>query len=170
MIITRDVLVSFNACKPKLERFCELYPDGLDISGLWGTLEEREKTWERLLSDEFLRRQIGWAIGVGLIPSRIVGDFAGMNLTRAEIRRADLCWADFRQVDFRLADLRWTILRKVDLRKADLRWTILRWADLRWADLRWADLTGADLLEADLRDAIMSEDQREYAIKQGAIC
>jgi len=144
MIITRDVLVEFNACKPKLERFCELYPDGLDISGLWGSLEKREETWERLLANEFLRRQIGWAIEVGLIPVRIIGDFVGMDLSEAD-------------------------LRYVDLRCANLREANLREANLRYADLRWADLRGTDLHNADLRDAIISRGQREYAIKQGAI-
>jgi len=175
MIITRDVLVSYNACKPKLDRFCELYPDGLDVSSLWGTLEEQEATWKRLLSDEFLRQHIGWAMGEGLIPSRIVGDFAKMDLAGAYLRLADLRganlgYADLRGTNLRWADLRGADLRWADLHGADLHWAILTVADLRLAKLHETDLTGASLLGADLRDAIISNEQREYAIKRGAIC
>jgi len=155
MIITRDVLTKFEACENGMNRFCELYPDGLDISGLWGSLEKRKETWERLLVNEFLRRQIGWAIEVGLIPVRIIGDFAGMDLTEANLRGANLGISNFRDVD---------------LRGADLRGADLRWANLRKADLRHVNLRGADLYGVDLRAAIMSDEQRKYAREQGAIC
>jgi len=165
MIITRDMLINFYACKNDLEYFCELYPNGLDVSGLWGTFEERKDTWKKLLSNKFLRQEIGWAIGMGLIPSKIVGDFADMNLAGANLCDANLCGSNLRN-----AILTRSNLRRANLTRADLFGANLFGVDLRWANLGYADLRRANLFGADLRKAIISDEQRYYAIEHGAIC
>jgi len=88
------MLDRFGACNGAVAEFEERYPQGLDVSGLWGKRPERAKTWEGLLRDEFLRRYVGWAIAVGILPVRIVGDF-----TQADLRKADLRWADLRKAN-----------------------------------------------------------------------
>ena len=57
-------------------------------------------------------------------------DLSCVNLSGAQLSRADM-----RETTLRLADLRWADLRGATLRLADLRGTNLTRADLRWADL-----------------------------------
>ena len=90
MIIDLDMLVRFGACKLQRDEFAARFPNGLDVSGLWGTAEERSTTWRILLADEFLRRNAGWAIANGLVPARITANLRGANLTGADLRGANL--------------------------------------------------------------------------------
>jgi len=143
MIITLETLQRFEACEDAAAEFGEKFPDGLDVSRLWGDRRQRAETWRMLLDDGFLRRYIGWAIGEGLLPARIVGDFR-----EADLRRADLSGANLRG-----ANLRWANLCEADLYRAEVRWANLRGADLRRANLRWANLCEADLSGANLRGA-----------------
>jgi uncharacterized protein YjbI with pentapeptide repeats len=95
-------------------------------------------------------------------------DFAGMDLSRAELRganlrgaklagllaeRADLTNADLRGADLAGANLAEARLRGADLIRANLRGADLSLANLRSADLSRADLHGANLRRAVLRDA-----------------
>ncbi len=100
MLITKQVLDRFGACSNAVREFENQYPKGLDISGLWGERGARDETWQRLLGDEFLCKQIGWAIGVGLIPARITG-----NLRFADLSFADLSGADLHGANLSFADL-----------------------------------------------------------------
>ena len=140
MIIDLDMLVRFGACKLQRDEFAARFPNGLDVSGLWGTAEERSTTWRILLADEFLRRNAGWAIANGLVPARITANLRGANLTDANLWGANLTRAD---------------LRGANLTRADLTRADLRGADLTRADLWGANLTRADLWGANLTDAIM---------------
>jgi len=121
MIITNEMLQRFNACKAELDVFAGEFPDGLDISGLWGDADLRQNTWMTIFSSPVCKKNLGWAIYVGLIPARITANLSRANLSRADLTGADLTGAN------------------------------LRWADLTGADLTGADLTGADLTEANLR-------------------
>ena len=105
MIITKETLEAFNPCEDAAAEFERLHPDGLDVSGLWGDKETRAEIWQRLLADEFLRRYVGWAIGVGLIPARITGKLADANLHRANLSGANLSGADLRRADLSGANL-----------------------------------------------------------------
>ena len=91
MIITRQVLENFGACKSLLETFCQDHPHGLDISALWGTPEEAQNFWSVVFASRW-KSLIGWAIGVGLLPSRIRAD-----LSDADLYRADLCKAKWNE-------------------------------------------------------------------------
>ena len=96
MIITEDMLTLFKACPDVKQEFARLFPDGLDIGGLWLDYDARARTWRRILSDEFLRRYVGWAIGEGLLPARIIGDFSDADLSGAVLSGAVLSGADLR--------------------------------------------------------------------------
>ena len=94
MIIDLDMLVRFGACKMQRDKFAAWFPNGLDVSGLWGAADERSATWRTLLADEFLRRNAGWAIVRGLVPARITANLTGADLTDADLTRANLIGAD----------------------------------------------------------------------------
>ena len=140
MIIDLDMLVRFGACKLQRDEFAARFPNGLDVSGLWGTAEERSTTWRILLADEFLRRNAGWAIANGLVPARITANLRGANLTDATLWGANLWGAN---------------LTCANLTDANLTDANLRGANLTDANLWGANLTGADLWGANLTDAIM---------------
>jgi len=160
VIITEDMLTLFRACEDAKQEFARRFPDGLDIGGLWLDRDARARTWRRILDDEFLRRYMGWAIGKGLLPARIIGNFSGADLSRAVLSGADLSRAvlsgavlsgaflngvDLSDAVLSDADLRGAVLSRADLRRADLSGAVLSGADLSRADLRRADLSGADL-------------------------
>ena len=105
MIITADVLRRFSACTEELPAFERRFPHGVDISPLWGTSQERSRFWRIALADPLLKRQIGWAIGAGVIPARIIADLRRANLRGANLHIADLQRADLRYADLRRADL-----------------------------------------------------------------
>ena len=132
MIIDLDMLVRFGACKLQRDEFAARFPNGLDVSGLWGTAEERSTTWRILLADEFLRRNAGWAIANGLVPARITANLRGANLTDATLWGANL-WG------------------------ANLTCANLTDANLTDANLWGADLTRANLKNADLRGTHYNE-------------
>ena len=93
MIITRQTLENLNACELLLEAFCQDHPHGLDISALWGTPEEAQNFWSVVFASRW-KSLIGWAIGVGLLPSRIRADLSYANLSDADLSDADLYRAD----------------------------------------------------------------------------
>ena len=101
MLVTREMLRSFGACKDASNEFEKEYPDGLDISGLWGTFDQANETWRGLLANEFLRQYIGWAIWAGMLPARIRAD-----LSRADLSRANLSWANLSEANLSWANLR----------------------------------------------------------------
>ena len=134
MIITLDILNNFNPCNDAQDEFARRFPDGLNISGLWGAQETADTTWKKLLADEFLKRHVGWAIRAGLIPAKVRADLRGANLSGAKLYGADLSEAD----------LRWADLSDANLSEADLYGANLCGADLRWANLygaRWDKYT-----------------------------
>jgi uncharacterized protein YjbI with pentapeptide repeats len=158
MIITRKVLENFDACELEADEFERRFPDGVDISELWGTAEEADALWKFILADDLLKRQVGWSIDAGILPARVRADLRGADLEGVNLRRADLegaylvganlRWAYLVEANLRRADLEGADLQGADLRRADLRWADLTEANLRWADLRRANLTGADLTGA----------------------
>ena len=127
MIITKEIILNFRPCGLE-DRFAELYPDGIDISPLWGTDEESGACWKRLLTDDFLKTQIGWAIYKGMLPARIRADLSGADLSGADLSGADLI--------------------RANLTGANLTGANLSGANLYGANLYGADLYGAVGLEA----------------------
>ena len=122
MIITNEILENFGACNGAKSAFAVEFPDGLDISGLWGDANQRHNTWMKIISSSVCKKNLGWAIYVGLIPARITADLAGADLTGANLSRADLS--------------------RANLAGANLTWAYLAGAYLSRADLSRADLTG----------------------------
>lgn len=98
MIINRQVLENFHACTKLKEKFCKDHPNGLDISGLWGTDDEAQLVWAVIFASEW-KYQIGWAISVGLLPARIRADLSNANLSNADLSNANLRWADLSNAD-----------------------------------------------------------------------
>ena len=80
-------------------------------------------------------------------------DLSDANLGRADLRRANLCRANLRGVDLSGASLGDADLSGADLGRANLRGTDLRGTDLSDVNLSDADLSGADLGRATLSDA-----------------
>ena len=122
-VINPKTLENFGPCSPAKDEFEKKFPKGFDIGPLWGTEEEANDKWGEILADPLLKKHVGWAIDVGILPARIRADLNGANLSQADLSEADLS-------------------------EADLRWANLRWADLRGADLNRADLNGANLSQA----------------------
>ena len=149
--ITVQTLKQFSACDTA--EFAALYPQGYNVAWLWGSPAERAAGWRALLGDPFLRRHVGWAIEVGLLPVRIVANLRGADLTDANLTAADLTRADLTRANLAGADLTRANLTRAHLTGANLRRANLTDADLTDADLRRATLTGADLTDADLRRA-----------------
>ena len=140
-VITPEILENFSPCSPDKEDFETRFPQGFDIGALWGTEEEANDKWGEILADPLLKKHVGWAIDVGILPARIRADLSEGDLSEADLRWAKLRWADLRGADLNRADLNGANLSQADLSEADLS----------EADLRWANLNRADLSEADLR-------------------
>ena len=130
MIITNEILENFGACNGAKSAFAVEFPDGLDISGLWGDANQRHNTWMKIISSSVCKKNLGWAIYVGLIPARITADLAGADLTGANLAGADLTGAN---------------LAGANLRGADLSRAYLAGANLAGANLAGADLSRAYL-------------------------
>ena len=105
MIVTVETLDNFDACNTARDEFAKRFPDGVDVGRLWGTKDEADAVWKTLLSDEFLKRHVGWAIAVGILPALIRADLRGAYLRRAYLHGADLRGADLHGADLRGADL-----------------------------------------------------------------
>jgi uncharacterized protein YjbI with pentapeptide repeats len=141
------MLRNFNACSELRDEFVRDHPHGLDISPLWGDDNQAGLLWAIIIASPW-RRQIGWAIGKGLLPARIRADLSGADLSGANLRDAVLYGAVLSG-----AVLSGAVLYGADLRWANLSGANLRDAVLYGADLRRADLSGADLYGADLSGA-----------------
>ena len=105
MIITNEILEKFGACNGAKSAFAVEFPDGLDISGLWGDADLRQNTWMTLFSSPVCKKNLGWAIYVGLIPARITANLSRADLTGADLSRAGLSRADLTGADLGGADL-----------------------------------------------------------------
>jgi uncharacterized protein YjbI with pentapeptide repeats len=114
LIINDQVLRNFSACRELRDEFVRDHPNGLDISPLWGSEREAGLLWAIIIASPW-RRQIGWAMQRGLLPSRIRANLRGANLREANLTSAYLTGANLRE------------------------------ANLTGANLREADLTGADM-------------------------
>ena len=128
MIITNEILEKFGACNGAKSAFAVEFPDGLDISGLWGDADLRQNTWMTLFSSPVCKKNLGWAIYVGLIPARITANLSRANLTKADLTGANLTGANLSRADLTGAylggaDLTGANLTEADLSRADLRWT-----------------------------------------------
>jgi uncharacterized protein YjbI with pentapeptide repeats len=77
-------------------------------------------------------------------------DLSQAELTKANLRGVDLRGADLTQATLKGADLRGADLSHAKLIQADLDGARLDGADLSWADLTQADLTGASLTRANV--------------------
>jgi len=105
MIITNEILEKFGACNDDKSAFAGEFPDGLDISGLWGDADLRQNTWMTIFSSPVCKKNLGWAIYVGLIPARITANLSRADLTGADLSRAGLSRADLTGADLGGADL-----------------------------------------------------------------
>jgi hypothetical protein len=74
-------------------------------------------------------------------------NLSGADLSKADLIDVDLRRADLRRADLSGADLFEADLRGADLRRADLGGAILSGANLSWADLGEAEFSGAHLWE-----------------------
>ena len=89
MIIDGAVLDNFRACEEARNRFVSENPHGFDVSGLYGTEEQRRAIWSVLVAAGW-SQHFGWAISEGLLPARLP-----RNLCGADLRWADLRWANW---------------------------------------------------------------------------
>jgi uncharacterized protein YjbI with pentapeptide repeats len=89
-------------------------------------------------------------------------DFAGANLTDADLRYTNLSQTNLQGANLFLADLQSANLSQANLQDAllfgaDLQAADLSQANLRSVDLSGTDLQGANLREADLQNAALDE-------------
>ena len=99
-VINPKTLENFGPCSPAKDEFEKKFPKGFDIGPLWGTEEEANDKWGEILADPLLKKHVGWAIDVGILPARIRAD-----LSEADLRWANLRWADLNRADLNGANL-----------------------------------------------------------------
>ena len=104
-VINPKTLENFGPCSPAKDEFEKKFPKGFDIGPLWGTEEEANDKWGEILADPLLKKHVGWAIDVGILPARIRADLSEADLSEADLRWANLRWADLRGADLNRADL-----------------------------------------------------------------
>ena len=124
MKIDVDLLKRFKACQDALDQFAKKFPEGIDITALWGTAEDRNMKWREILGEPFLRRYVGWAIHAGILPARIAANLSEANLSGANLRKANLNEANLNGANLREADLSGANLSEASLSKANLIWAI----------------------------------------------
>lgn len=137
-----------NACSEGLKAFITIFPDGF--------LGEWTPTMQALCLGTELRKYLQWAVNVELLPGLhpMAGwDLRGVNLSLADLFRANLPCAKLRGAQMVRTCLSESVLRGADLQGADLYGADLYGADLRRADLREANLTKADLSQTSLARA-----------------
>jgi hypothetical protein len=99
---------------------------------------------------------------------RVVINLTGANLFRAELHGADLSWAGLGGTDLRGAQLSGADLSQADLNETDLRGANLSGADLSAAFLLGATLNQAQLDKADLHGAELGSAELSEANLRGA--
>ena len=107
------------------------------------------------------------------------GRLSGIELTHAQLSKANLSKSILQDVDFSYADMKEASLVEADLSGsnltgADLQNSECRWADFRHANLRWANLEGAILdgakfEGADLRFAKLGNINKSTVSLEGAL-
>jgi uncharacterized protein YjbI with pentapeptide repeats len=156
MIITVEILNNFYACDNGVKGFEKHFPNGLDISGLWGRKSERQKTWLFILTHPYLKTQVGWAIMGGLLPAKIWADLSGIDLSGANLAGANLYRVDLTGANLSEANLVGVDFSEADLTEANLTGADLSCANMYETDLYKADLTGANLKGVDLDKAYLA--------------
>ncbi len=101
----------------------------------------RDSQRELLLANLLNRPGRKWLVGM---------DLSRANLTRANLKGAILIETDLRGANLEDANLKRAILTGANLSRANLRGADLEGADLREANVDGADFTGANLLHADV--------------------
>jgi len=93
--ITKDQLLSLNACEEAVDLFDRFFPNGFDMSK-W-SLEYQIK----ILTKTRLRKYLGWCFDNKLLPqwSMCGADLNGANLRYANLTDANLIGADLRGAD-----------------------------------------------------------------------
>lgn len=153
--ITNGLLVARGAKCNQLKKFNQYHPNGLDISGLWSEDPKIvNDTWIWLLTDTFLNFNIGWAIGVGILPSAIRADLSGQSIIGANVDRGNFTGSpSLEGVNLSFSELNWADFGGCNLAGADLSDTRLRGACLVGANLNRVNLLAANLSGANLSGA-----------------
>ena len=76
---------------------------------------------------------------------------------------------DLYEANLQFASLRGADLTRANLQGADLGWATLGGAKLQGANLFMANLEGAELFSAYFFDARMTDEQKDYVLRRGAI-
>ena len=128
-----------------------------------------EEDWFNLLINHNFPTATISLVGVNLqdayLRHKDFGKF--LNLSNANLQRADLHKAQLQKVDLRWAKLQGANLRKAELKGADLREAELQWADLGYAQLQGASLSWASLQGAYLGGAGLQGAGLRWAMLQG---
>ena len=175
MIIDSDMLISFGACYNERNRFIQKFPNGLDVSGLWGNSSDRRKTWQEVLGFRIIRKNLSWAIHNGLIPCRIVGNFDSFDLSysdfgnalfdevslvRANLFASRLYRTSFSYSNLSHSDLNGIITTNASFDSANLEYASARKSSFLRTSFNHAGLSNVDfgsswLADCDLEDAII---------------
>ena len=132
VVLTYTELKKAGACEDGLEAFKSTYPNDLSIP--WSGAEQK------ILITGPLRRYLGWARGLNLIPAV---SLSGANLSDANLSGADLSSANLSGANLSRADLSCANLSRADLSGANLSCANLYCANLSGANLYCANLSGA---------------------------
>jgi hypothetical protein len=158
MIINRAVLEIFGACEPAAKLFREEFPNGLDISDLWGEYLTRKRFWEKYIQVNPIKENLGWAIEAGIIPAVLYGNFSEMDLSDISIKNADLSlvesFHDARMIRgyFHNCNMTNTNLHGVDFSQAQFfRTRMGRFGNMRRVNFTDAVLCDVEISNCDLR-------------------
>lgn len=169
MIITARMLrENFNACGFHSEMLEEKYPDGFDISGLWGTPEERSDTWMAILSDDILAEHLNWAVTNGVVPSSVhikrpIGHLNLSGVDLGDIRLVEInadgliakdCLLSNSYISgssFAKADMTWMNGDSSEIADCNMSGVILAYAEASRLSVFCTSFVGADLSDAVIR-------------------
>jgi len=141
VLSANDLISNFDLCSVPAA-FNIVFSRGLDLSPLWGTLEEASALWLKILGSP-LKNCVGDAMERGILPNRI--RVQSNALVGFDLEGANLQGANLRTLNFKAASM-----RSVDLYATNLMSANFSGADLRNANISYADLCGANFTDANL--------------------
>lgn len=157
MLITADTLcTNFNFSTPAVLDFQVAFPNGLDISPLYGSYHDRSAFWRDFLATTAMRKRVGEYITSGLLPG-IRADLSDADLSDINLyRTTNMLYAPralFTRAYFTDANLRESNFASANLEGVFMGGANLAYCVLVGATLKDAHLNGTDLYEADLTSA-----------------
>lgn len=149
MIITANILENFDACDEQADLFYNRFPKGLDISPLWG--RNKNNFIDTMLTDPFVRHNLGWAIKNGVIPLIEIEAY-NMDLSGLDMSGAYLTYSSMIKCNIVKSQWRYSIIQYIDLYFSNIAFSNFRGAQFHSCTFAKSDLSNCDMTMASLND------------------